>query len=45
MCGAAGPTSYYRDGLSIPGQAYFFVDLLGFNDGVFPGVSLLSRRR
>ena len=24
---------------------YFFEDLLGFNDGVFPGVSLLSRRR
>lgn len=25
--------------------AYFFVDLLGFNESVFPGVSLLSRRR
>jgi hypothetical protein len=24
---------------------YFFVDLLGFNSGVFPGVVLLSRRR
>lgn len=25
--------------------SYFFVDLLGFNEGVLPGVSLLSRRR
>ncbi|MBV6289271.1 hypothetical protein, partial [Pseudomonas aegrilactucae] len=28
-----------------PAMSYFFEDLLGFKSGLFPGVSLLSRRR
>ena len=39
------PLSHRGYGVFIPKLSYFFVDLLGFNESVFPGVSLLSRRR
>lgn len=43
--GPLAPPSHRGDGVFIPRSSYFFVDLLGFNESVFPGVSLLSRRR
>lgn len=45
IVGLLAPLSHSGDGVFIPRHSYFFVDLLGFNESVFPGVSLLSRRR